>query len=149
MNASINIYQAILGLSFFFKAIENLGGDNSDNIKPLTDQRTAKKFAKIQTEKYNNSVNLNKNGNYICYAGKPNSLAIRANGELNKCTVALSDEKNRIGKINSDGSLTIDNQKISTWIKGFTTLDSWQMGCPLSYMNSNSTVGDIQIKQVG
>lgn len=133
----------------FFKAIENLGGDNSDNIKPLTDQRTAKKFAKIQTEKYNNSVNLNKNGNYICYAGKPNSLAIRANGELNKCTVALSDEKNRIGKINSDGSLTIDNQKISTWIKGFTTLDSWQMGCPLSYMNSNSTVGDIQIKQVG
>lgn len=134
----------------FFKPIANLGGKNIDSVKQLIHRRTATNFAASQSQKYSdNSDHLNNEGNYICYAGKPNSIAIRANGELNKCTVALSDEKNRIGKINPDGSLTINNQKISTWIKGFTTLDSWQMSCPLSYMNSHSTVGDIQIKEVG
>lgn len=134
----------------FFKPIENLGGENTNNVKQLIHQRTAKKFAAIQTEKYsNNSLDLNKNGNSICYASKPNSIAIRANGELNKCTVALDDNRNRIGRINLDGSLTIDNQKVSTWLKGFTTLDPWQMGCPLSYMNSHSNIGDIQIKKLG
>ncbi|WP_447172201.1 radical SAM protein [Shewanella sp. 0m-8] len=134
----------------FFKAIENLGGDNTESVKQLIERKTAKLFAKNQTEKYReNSFDLNKKGNYICYAGKPNSIAIRANGELNKCTVALSDPKNKIGQINQDGTLTIESKKMQTWLQGFTTLDSWQMGCPLSYMNSNSTIGDIQIKKVG
>jgi uncharacterized protein len=136
--------------NLFFKAIENLGGGNTDNVKQLIQQGTARQFAANQTKKYSdNSFDLNKKGNYICYAGKPNSIAIRANGELNKCTVALSDEKNKIGKINPDGSLTINNHIMETWLQGFTTLDSWQMGCPLSYMNSHSNVGDIKIKQVG
>lgn len=102
------------------------------------------------TARYSNTSGKdNPSNNYICYAGKPNSLGIRANGSLNKCTVALSDDRNSVGKINKDGTLTLNNERYSSWIKGFTTLDSWQMGCPLSYMNSHSTVGDLSIKKVG
>ncbi|MGO2478489.1 MAG: hypothetical protein ACTH7Q_09025 [Pseudoalteromonas sp.] len=115
----------------------------------MTAKRTAKELAKDLTNRYSKkSKKLDSMGHYICYAGKPNSLGIRANGNINKCTVALDDDRNNIGKINPDGTLTLNNEKFSTWIKGFTTLDSWQMGCPLSYMNNNSTVGDIPIKKV-
>jgi uncharacterized protein len=133
----------------FFKEISNLGGDNQNVIESLTSKRSAKELAKDLTNKYSEkSKKLDSQGHYICYAGKPNSLAIRANGNLNKCTVALDDDRNTVGKINPDGTLTLNNERFSTWIKGFTTLDSWQMGCPLSYMNSNSVVGDIPIKKV-
>jgi len=132
--------------SLFFKPIENLGGKNQDNINTLTTKQSAKSFSEELSLRYSDSEI--DSGNYICYAGKPNSLAIRADGSLNKCTVALNDDRNNIGKINPDGTLTINNQKYSSWINGFTTLDSWQMGCPLSYMNHNSNVGDIKIKEV-
>ena len=136
--------------TLFFKAIENLGGNNTEAVNNLISKRSAKNVAAELTNKYaNRSMTPDKNGHYICYAGKPNSLAIRADGHLNKCTVALNDERNRVGKINPDGSLDINNQRYSTWLQGFTTLDSWQMGCPLSYMNKHSTVGDIKIKKVG
>lgn len=133
----------------FFKEITNLGGDNQEKINSLISKKSAKQLVQELTERYSgNSKKINDQGHYICYAGKPNSLGIRANGNINKCTVALDDDRNNIGKINPDGTLTLNNEKFSTWIKGFTTLDSWQMGCPLSYMNSNSVVGDIAIKKV-
>ncbi len=137
--------------NLFFKAIENLGG-NTDAINNLIGKNNAKDFANNLTKRYTNDCttsNSDSRGKGICYASKPNSLAIRADGNLNKCTVALGDERNNIGKINPDGTLTINNHKYSSWIEGFTTLDSWQMGCPLSYMNNHSSVGDIQIKRVG
>nr|WP_193988052.1 radical SAM protein [Lelliottia steviae] len=133
----------------FFKEISNLGGDNQEKINRLISKKSAKQLSQELTERYSgNSKKINERGHYICYAGKPNSLGIRANGNINKCTVALDDDRNNIGKINPDGTLTLNNEKFSTWIKGFTTLDSWQMGCPLSYMNSNTVVGDIPIKKV-
>jgi len=135
--------------SLFFKAIVNLGGNNSDKVNRLTAKNSAKALVGELTEKYSGQSNAGAQGNYICYASKANSLAVRADGHLNKCTVALSDNRNRIGKINPDGSLEINQQKFATWVKGFTTLDSWQMSCPLSYMNHHSQAGDITIKKVG
>lgn len=132
----------------FFKMIENLGGD-SKIANHLIGKQSAKDLVNSLTKRYvGDCKTLNKGGHGICYASKPNSLAIRADGNLNKCTVALNDDRNSIGKINPDGTLTIVNRKYSSWIKGFTTLDSWQMGCPLSYMNHNTVVGDINVKEV-
>jgi len=133
----------------FFKAIEDLGGNNKKIVNALIKEKGARKFAEELTQKYTNNITKNESGHYICYASKPNSLSIRANGSLNKCTVALNDTRNDIGKINPDGTLTINNQKFSTWIQGFISLDSWQMGCPLGYMNQYSNVGDIQVKKIG
>ncbi|WP_354668642.1 radical SAM protein [Pseudoalteromonas sp. C2R02] len=137
--------------TLYFKAIENLGG-NSQKIKQLIKKQSAKDFATELTARYEKSLDISKNGNYICYASKANSLAIRSDGILNKCTVALNDDLNAVGKINQDGTLEINNHRYSTWLKGFTTLNSWQLGCPMSYINNNKSefdFGDIQIKQVG
>ncbi|EJI87032.1 MULTISPECIES: radical SAM protein [Alishewanella] len=136
--------------SLFFKAIENLGG-NQDRVQKLIAKKSSKNFVAELNARYYGSDS--EQSNYICYASKPNSLAIRADGNLNKCTVALKDDINQIGRINEDGTLTIQHQKIGSWISGFDTLDKWRLGCPLSYFNAhpekkNVTVGDINVIQV-
>ena len=69
---------------------------------------------------------------YICYASKPNSLLIRADGRIGKCTVALDDDRNTIGAVNSDGTLTIDNVKLAPWLRGLSDLSTEALGCPLA-----------------
>lgn len=67
---------------------------------------------------------------YICYASKPNSLIIRADGSIGKCTVMLSDSRNRLGKVNPNGTITLDNEKMHLWMRGFKTFDPLELGCP-------------------
>jgi uncharacterized protein len=76
---------------------------------------------------------------YICYAAKPNSLLIRSNGRIGKCTVAFDDERNDLGKLQPDGSINIDNKKLQHWIRGLGTLESDATGCPIQKMSPNMT----------
>ncbi|HEX7814097.1 radical SAM protein [Dyella sp.] len=75
---------------------------------------------------------------YICYAARPNSLLIRSDGTIGKCTVALNSEKNRIGKINDDGSLVIDHDKLHPWFSGYSELSRPTLSCPLATMKSRT-----------
>ena len=51
----------------------------------------------------------------ICYAGKPNSIVIGADGSLYKCTVHFNDDINVGGKI--DGNrLNVDEKKLAKWV---------------------------------
>lgn len=68
---------------------------------------------------------------YICYASKPNSLLIRADGRIGKCTVALDDDRNTIGQIDTDGAVRIDNEKLRPWVRGLADLNAEVLGCPL------------------
>lgn len=71
---------------------------------------------------------------YICYAARANSLLVRANGRLGKCTVAFHDARNDIGSILEDGSINIDNKKLQPWIRGLGTLNAEDVGCPIQHM---------------
>lgn len=73
---------------------------------------------------------------YICYASKPNSLLIRSNGRVGKCTVALDDDRNDIGKINEDGTLEIFQERFANWVRGFNSMDQKTLGCPWHNMGS-------------
>jgi len=61
----------------------------------------------------------------VCYASKANNYVIRANGKLQKCTVALNDEINNIGRITPEGEMIIDEAKLNKWIH------AEDKGCPL------------------
>ena len=67
--------------------------------------------------------------NFTCYASNPNSYVIGSDGALYKCTCALYDDINHIGKINLDGSLKIDNNKLSFWIAPRISQNSECMDC--------------------
>jgi len=116
----------------FFKSIERLGGDNDDEIE-VFDKATKEKIKRTLGEalKYDRMRYESANEeNYICYASQANSFIIRANGDLAKCTVALYEEHNKIGKILPDGKLEIEKQKILPWLHGLETRDAKTLACP-------------------
>jgi len=67
----------------------------------------------------------------ICYAARANSLVIRADGRIGKCTVALSDPRNTVATLNEDGSIEPDNEKFRPWIRGLLSGNSDELACPL------------------
>lgn len=68
---------------------------------------------------------------YICYASKPNSLVIRADGSVAKCTVLFEDPRNRVGYLNSDGTVRLNAELINdVWMRGFNSMDPAELGCP-------------------
>jgi uncharacterized protein len=73
---------------------------------------------------------------YVCYASKANSLAIRSNGDIAKCTVALSDERNRIGHLNKDGTVEIDKTLFRLWLKGLQSGNDMELACPYAAMET-------------
>jgi uncharacterized protein len=50
-----------------------------------------------------------------CYAGKPNWFVVGPDLALYKCTVVFEREENRVGHVNPDGTLTLDQAKNELW----------------------------------
>ncbi|RCJ26663.1 hypothetical protein A6S26_14835 [Nostoc sp. ATCC 43529] len=120
--------------SVLFKAIERLGGSNDESIKILSE---AEKEEAIQSLKFKligedtpSSQGLFSQP-HICYASRPNSLVIRSNGDVAKCTVALYDERNKIASLQPDGMLKLIPGRLTPWIRGVETLDPETLACPL------------------
>ena len=67
---------------------------------------------------------------YVCYACKGNSLVIRADGSIQKCTVALYDKRNTIGRLNDDGTLSINQEKYRSWLQPLFQGTDSDLQCP-------------------
>ncbi len=121
--------------SFYFKAIEQLGGVNDKSIKMLSENDKVEVVKSLESKLFSDHLDLSQKAafgdDYICYASKPNSLVIRANGTVGKCTVALSDERNSIGSIQPNGTFKLIPSRFAPWIRGIETLDPETLGCPL------------------
>ena len=50
-----------------------------------------------------------------CYAGRESSLVVRSDGVICKCTVALEDPRNHVGKLTGDGEITTDRLLWDMW----------------------------------
>lgn len=118
----------------YFKDIELLGGPN-DHITKVFDEASKDLVRHTLNRKLSApSMSQGIDSNYICYASKTNSFGVRANGDLIKCTVALNDARNKIGKINSDGSLSIEKDKLLLWLGGLSSLNKKELACPYGQM---------------
>ena len=123
--------------SFFFKPIERLGGASDEKISIFTTQEAredAIRFLQSHLKYQKTASTLNSMNDYVCYASKANSLAIRSNGDIAKCTVALSDERNRIGHLNKDGTVEIDKTLFRLWLKGLQSGNDMELACPYAAM---------------
>lgn len=115
--------------NLFFKNVSKLGSTNDDNLSICTNNETleyqmelgllAKDFNVVKIEP-----------DYICYASKANSYMIRSDGSVGKCTVALKEDVNNIGKLKSNGELELDQDKFRLWSIGLQTEDSEHLACP-------------------
>lgn len=116
-----------------FKAVSRLGGENDHKIELFSRPAELETMAAFQRHLRNEGqlITHNRYDPQICYAAKPNSFVIRADGRIAKCTVALYDDRNTVGHISEDGRILIDNRKLQTWMRGFKSLSLAELGCPL------------------
>jgi uncharacterized protein len=122
--------------SVFFKTIERLGGKNDDKIGQFFHDEQEQVMNSLKNELFGENHNSLQNGDlpddYICYASRPNSLIIRANGDVGKCTVALYDERNKIATLQPDGTMKVIPGRLAPWVRGLETLDPVTLACPLT-----------------
>ncbi len=123
--------------NIFIKGIFGWQGAGENVQRLVAKQDFYQKLAELKQE-VSNHITLYKDNQSrtMCYAAMGNSLAIRANGQIAKCTVALNDDRNNIGKINIDGTLDINNFKANKWINGLIINDPAGVRCPMQKMNS-------------
>jgi len=130
--------------SLFPMVVGNWGGPNTGSISVLSTSEGDSILCKIKNliAKCNNTDHLSRTRETInvCYAAKPNAFVIRADGSVGKCTVALQNEENCIGKIRSNGTLELEQKKIHPWHKGWEDFDINNIGCPLGDVLSSQVV---------
>ncbi len=94
-------------------------------------QRTAVEFFELAHE-----VGLNTDlagayapGALVCYAARANSFVIRANGAVNKCTVALDADYNHVGRLDEAGRMDLDLDRLALWTGSGIEEDAVCQGC--------------------
>lgn len=126
--------------SVFFKAIEKLGGPNDAFMKTFSEVEKEKALKSLQHQLFGENINQPQNDSLpehpVCYASRPNSLVIRANGDVGKCTVALTDERNKIATLQPNGTLKLIAGRLNPWLRGIKTLEPMDLTCPLLHLPS-------------
>ena len=124
--------------SVLLKPIERLGGPNNDKIGLIATNERPRILQELK------AIVCDSGGSgrlyeepKVCYAARPNSLMIRANGVVGKCTVALADPANNIGRVLPDGSLQLDNAKVRPWLRGWQSRDWNALSCPYDDLPGN------------
>jgi uncharacterized protein len=127
-----------------FKPLEKWPGTHVGSVKPFPDHRSEAEALEHllheaeaagipshqlpQTQKQ--FLPMGESGHVVCYAARANSFVIRSDGRISKCTVALDDERNVVGRIVPDGSLEIDHERHLPWLRGLITNDAQSLCCP-------------------
>jgi uncharacterized protein len=122
--------------SVLLKPIERLGGPNDDAMPIISREDRAPILRDFEAILQQSAANRHSifAAPEICYAARPNSFVIRANGIVGKCTVGLTDPANMIGRLSADGRLEIDNARLRPWLRGWSTMDAQTLGCPYGDM---------------
>jgi uncharacterized protein len=124
--------------SVFLKKVGRLGGENDHEIPLFINDewiKIEKQLLEILPVEIRSRSHIESSIlNYACYASKANSLVIRADGSLAKCTVAFNDKRNNIGSLQPDGQLHIDQQKFRRWLTGITENRPEVMACPVKFI---------------
>jgi len=114
----------------FLKRIGHWGGPNDDKFSVLDETQAAgmvrtlrKRLTRIRTDDLDAPSEP-------CYAGVANSLVIRSNGSLAKCTIGLNDERNQVGNLLPDGTLEIHQERFRAWLLGLEDMDEQILACP-------------------
>jgi uncharacterized protein len=111
-------------------AVFDSAAESRGAIDRLVHQALAAGFPPERILDYRQDAALGESGHAICYAARANAFVIRSDGSVSKCTVALNDERNIIGRLTPDGELIIDHQRHLPWMRGLVSGDGRELSCP-------------------
>lgn len=118
----------------FVKPVERLGGPN-DAALPVLPHAQAQPLVRRLYELLDAGGAENFDSGEVCYAAQANSLVVRADGTIAKCTVAFDNPANQVGRLRSDGSMALDLNRLAPWLRGWGTSDRAALSCPLQDMS--------------
>jgi uncharacterized protein len=117
----------------FIRRLACLGGPNDAEL-PVIDENASlgivRELSQFATSLAVRHVTVEQHAP-VCYAARGNSYVVRANGRLNKCTVALEHPNNQVGRIREDGLLDLDVPRMGPWMRGLWSGDREELECPM------------------
>lgn len=122
----------------FLRAIARLGGPRDDSLPVLSDGEAEGVLAELRTAATSFGLTLApaNAGDSICYAARANSFVVRADGRLNKCTVALDHPANEVGRLEPDGTVRLRTDRMLPWMRGLASGEAKELSCPLQGITS-------------
>jgi len=123
--------------SVMFKAIRRFGGPNdselpvlpSEQEEPILDRLLARATALGLANQQN--VFAQPGMLQGCFASALGSYVVRSTGELAKCSIALGHPNNHIGVLCPDGTLALDSEKTTGWLRGALNGEPESIECPM------------------
>jgi uncharacterized protein len=124
--------------AFFIRPLSRLGGAQDERLQTLEPGEAPEVLAGLKNHAKDRGLRLweGADAESICYAARPNSLVIRADGRINKCTVALRNPRNTVGQLHADGTVSLDRDAMLPWIRGMWTGRREDLACPLSALKT-------------
>jgi uncharacterized protein len=122
----------------YIRSLARLGGPNDDTLS-VFDRDEASAFLEPLKD-HARSLGLRlfeaEPGHSICYAARANSFVVRANGRLNKCTVALEEASNQVGVLREDGTVDLKPAPMVLWMRGLKSGNAADLKCPARGMRA-------------
>ena len=116
--------------SIYIRELARLGGARDGAIAILNPEEEEELLERLQSRAQGLGLKLEGGGAKPCYAAAANAWVVRSTGDLAKCTVALGDAENRIGRILETGQLEIDEEKALPWLRGLWSGNEKELLCP-------------------
>jgi uncharacterized protein len=118
----------------FIRALSRFGGANDEEVQVLEGGLEDKRI--ITLREYAGALGITLHSEQdcgpVCYAAWANCFVVRADGRLNKCSLALERPENQVGRLAGDGTLELDQELSLTWMRGLFSEDEKARRCPLS-----------------
>jgi uncharacterized protein len=119
--------------SLFIRGLSRLGGSRDAELRILEGEERRRAVDALRQEAVDRGLRLSTAASEggVCYAARGNSFVIRADGRVNKCTVALEAPENQVGRLLPDGALRLRSDAVRPWMRGFGSGATEALACPM------------------
>jgi uncharacterized protein len=127
----------------YIRGLSRLGGPNDAALPVFERDEGAAVIERVKEHARSLGLKLfeAEPGHSICYAARANSFVVRANGRLNKCTVALEEPSNQVGMLREDGTVELKPAPMMLWMRGLKSGDVAELKCPARGIRAVQAVG--------
>ena len=106
------------GFNFLFRPAGDWGGERVKSIEDTLLETTDPIYKALleSKAKLDLYIHVEVMGIPTCYAGQKNCFVLGSDGTIYKCTVDFEEDYNKVGYLNENGDLVLDNDKYNRWL---------------------------------
>lgn len=130
--------------ALFIRGLSRLGGPNDSTLAVFDREEGARVIGALRERARSMGLRLAETDgdDPVCYAARANSFLVRANGRLNKCTIALEHPSNQVGRIHEDGRVEVLPGIMAPWMRGLWSGSPAELKCPMHGLADGAAEAD-------